>query len=441
MSDPVIQVEQLAKRYRLGATQAVGRTFGEMLYGRAARLIGRSAPPAPDKDFWALRDISFQVHAGEVVGIIGRNGAGKSTLLKILSRITDPTEGRAMFRGRLASLLEVGTGFHPELTGRENIYLGGAVQGMRRHEIRAHFDDIVEFSGIEKFIDTPVKRYSSGMYVRLAFAVAAHLQADILLIDEVLAVGDVAFQKKCLGKMQEVATDGRTVLFVSHSLKSVSALCSRGLVLDEGRTQYLGPTDEAIDHYVRMTGGARHGGGERRFDQLTPSPAQIRRVAVLDPSGSPSGVHRTNAPITVRVEYDVRQPIDNLIVTCQVRSANDDVILLTTAADSHARRHPGGPMAYPAQPGRYVASVTFPAEMWNAGEFELLLGLQRLGIGAADNVRDLRFVVTDPGTFVSTVSGRGRRGYLAMPLPWDWQRVDPLPADHGVTAASQRLAQ
>ena len=213
----------------------------------------------PREDFWALKDVCFEIKQGEVVGVIGRNGAGKSTLLKILSRITEPTKGRIEIDGRAASLLEVGTGFHPELTGRENIYLNGAILGMKRVEIKRKFEEIVSFAEIEKFLDTPVKRYSSGMYVRLAFAVAAHLEPEILIVDEVLAVGDVEFQRKCLGKMQDVSTkEGRTVLFVSHNMASLFALCNRGIVLDKGRKQSEGSIGEAIDHY-HSRGATEHG--------------------------------------------------------------------------------------------------------------------------------------------------------------------------------------
>jgi lipopolysaccharide transport system ATP-binding protein len=210
---------------------------------------------SPEDTIWALRDVSFEVRRGEVLGIIGRNGAGKSTLLKILSRITEPTEGRAVVHGRVGSLLEVGTGFHPELTGRENVYLNGAILGMRKAEIERKFDEIVAFAEIEKFLDTPVKRYSSGMYVRLAFAVAAHLEPEILLVDEVLAVGDVAFQKKCLAKMEGVACEGRTVLFVSHNMPAVKALCSEGIWLNEGEIRMVGTAARTVERYLSVSMG------------------------------------------------------------------------------------------------------------------------------------------------------------------------------------------
>lgn len=294
-NDVVIKVESLGKRYRIGSGDAGYKTFRETLVDAAQapflklRDAGRflknsllpapcSLPPAPgsplsspDDTIWALRDVSFEVKRGEVIGIIGRNGAGKSTLLKILSKITEPTEGRVELRGRVGSLLEVGTGFHPELTGHENVYLYGAILGMDRWEITRKFDEIIAFAELEKFVDTPVKRYSSGMYMRLAFAVAAHLEPEILLVDEVLAVGDAAFQKKCLGKMGDVSKEGRTVFFVSHNMAAIESLCQRGIVLNQGNVHYIGAQTEAITHYLTAFAATpeslrdrkdRHGTGE-----------------------------------------------------------------------------------------------------------------------------------------------------------------------------------
>jgi lipopolysaccharide transport system ATP-binding protein len=250
---PAISVRHLSKRYQLGELARLDGSFREMLVNlvraplrNARRLSGQ----LQDKSFWALRDLSFAVEPGEVVGVIGRNGAGKSTLLKILSRITEPTEGRVELRGRVASLLEVGTGFHPELTGRDNIFLNGAILGMKRAEIQRKFDAIVEFAEVATFLDTAVKHYSSGMYLRLAFSVAAHLDGETLLVDEVLAVGDVAFQKKCLGKMQDVSRGGRTVLFISHNMAALSSLCTRAIVLDHGQTVFDGPTRDGVRYYL-----------------------------------------------------------------------------------------------------------------------------------------------------------------------------------------------
>ena len=248
-----INVEQLSKRYFIGRNRRGGETFREALITALSapfRYFAQGSAAVGEEEFWALKDVSFEIRKGEVVGIIGRNGAGKSTLLKILSRITEPTKGSIEIRGRLASLLEVGTGFHGELTGRENIYLNGAILGMTRSEIDRKFDEIVSFAEIEKFLETPVKHYSSGMYVRLAFAVAAHLEPDILLVDEVLAVGDVQFQNKCLGKIEDVAGQGRTVLFVSHNLAAVQRLCSRAILLERQQIKYIGNVETAISKYL-----------------------------------------------------------------------------------------------------------------------------------------------------------------------------------------------
>jgi lipopolysaccharide transport system ATP-binding protein len=281
MSHPTIEVENLSKRYRLGQFNArTMREEVEQFFARFRNKRGGANPSRTSSEFWALKDASFSVQPGEVVGIIGRNGAGKSTLLKILSRVTEPTSGVAYIRGRVASLLEVGTGFHPELTGRENVYLNGAILGMTRAEIRRKFDEIVDFSGVEKFIDTPVKRFSSGMYVRLAFAVAAHLESEILLVDEVLAVGDSGFQKKCLGKMNQVASSGRTVLFVSHNMTTIQALCGRAILVGNGQVDLVGPTGDVIDLYLSsnverpaaqsdLCGLSRRGEGNVRFKSIT----------------------------------------------------------------------------------------------------------------------------------------------------------------------------
>ena len=273
MTDIAVRVESLSKQYRIGGPQARYNTIREALMNMAAapaRRLRRLGQPSPENEtIWALKDVTFDVKKGEVVGIIGRNGAGKTTLLKILSRITEPTEGYAEIKGRVGSLLEVGTGFHPELTGRENIYLNGAILGMKRAEIDERFDEIVAFSEIEKFLDTPVKRYSSGMYVRLAFAVAAHLEPEILLVDEVLAVGDVAFQKKCLGKMGDVATEGRTVLFVSHNMAAVSQLCPRAILIEGGRVRHVGSVGRVVRRYLVSEGG--------RFDSIDLTAYSLRR--------------------------------------------------------------------------------------------------------------------------------------------------------------------
>jgi lipopolysaccharide transport system ATP-binding protein len=304
-SDIAIRAENIGKRFRIGATQGIGRyrSLREDIAGLAT-VRQRKAERAK-RDFWALKDVSFEIKSGETVGIIGRNGAGKSTMLKILARITPPTTGRGETVGRVGSLLEVGTGFHPELTGRENIQLSAAIMGMRKSEVLTRFDDIVEFAGLAKFLDTPVKRYSSGMYMRLAFSVAAHLEPEILLIDEVLAVGDAAFQKKCLGRMEELSGAGRTVLFVSHSMPSVLRLCPRVILLDGGHLTADGDASHVVEEYMGHGGG----GAERVWPvDLAPGDDRVKllSVRVVDRRGELAPEIDIRHPVIVEVEYENR---------------------------------------------------------------------------------------------------------------------------------------
>ncbi len=334
---PAVRVHGLSKEYRLGARGDLHPTLRDVIARAAAapwraarRLAGRGAADADEQasrheHFWALRDVSFDVEPGEAIGIIGRNGAGKSTLLKILSRVVEPTDGYCRIRGRLGSLLEVGTGFHPELTGRENVYLNGAILGMSRAEIRRKFDEIVAFAEIEKFLDTPVKRYSSGMYVRLAFAVAAHLEPEILVVDEVLAVGDANFQRKCLGKMRDVTGHGRTILFVSHDMNAVRRLCPRTVLLEAGRVTAVGPTDDVVPRYLGTEAALLRSGVPR---DLTAAPrvcgsgdARFTSVAVWgEGAAAPSAV--TGGPLRFEVEIraEARLTVDSLGVMLTDRS-------------------------------------------------------------------------------------------------------------------------
>ena len=306
MSDLAIQAQGLGKRYRLGAAERY-RTFRETLVGAVKAPFTRSAKAR--EPFWALRDVSFDVKRGEVVGVIGRNGAGKSTLLKILSRITEPSAGYADVYGRVGSLLEVGTGFHNELSGRDNIYLNGSILGMPRAEIRRKFDEIVAFSECERFLDTPVKRYSSGMYMRLAFAVAAHLEPEILVVDEVLAVGDAAFQKKCLGKMNDVASHGRTVLFVSHNMAAVQGLCKRAIRLDGGRVVGDGPAAEIVGDYLRAASTAS--GATALRDRTDRAGDGSIRLCALDvaPADAADPAIRTGGRLRVTIAYESDKPL------------------------------------------------------------------------------------------------------------------------------------
>jgi lipopolysaccharide transport system ATP-binding protein len=295
------------------------------------------------EDFWALRDLDFRVEAGEVVGIIGRNGAGKSTLLKILSRITKPTTGRAEIHGRIGSLLEVGTGFHPELTGRENIYLNGAILGMSRREIERKFDEIVAFAAIESFLDTPVKRYSSGMYVRLAFAVAAHLEPEIMLVDEVLAVGDIQFQRKCLDKMDDVARCGRTVLLVSHNMAAIEALCSRVLLIEGGQIVHDGEASEAIRVYIDLSRQLALVPIAERRDRIGEGSARIIHIEVQDLDGSPCLAHPMGEGIRVVLRIRVEQPLPAACVGLLFETHNGQRVFAvrSSLADSHHFLRPG----------------------------------------------------------------------------------------------------
>lgn len=316
---PIVEFHNVSKKYRLGGAMRRNENLREILVrSLKAPLRGFATKEEPRREehFWALRDITFEMRPGEVLGIIGRNGAGKSTLLKIMSRITDPTEGHIKLRGRLATLLEVGTGFHPELTGRENIFLNGAILGMRKAEIVSKFDEIVTFSEIERFLDTPVKHYSSGMYVRLAFAVAAHLNPEILVVDEVLAVGDMAFQKKCLGKMSEVSRGGRTVLFVSHNMAAVQNLCSRGIVLSRGKLTFDGTANDAIDFYLHsVSGEGSHGHVIDLTDARRTIPRPSRPLQKLefftDGDRPVKGSLQMGASLKIRVHFTLSEPVDH----------------------------------------------------------------------------------------------------------------------------------
>jgi len=309
MSDLAIRIEGLSKQYRIGLAKQRYDTLGEQLVGGLKSLIqrnGNSRRSGGIDTIWAVKDVSFDVHKGDVVGIIGRNGAGKSTLLKILSRITEPTEGWADIHGRVGSLLEVGTGFNGELTGRENIYLNGAILGMKRAEIDRKFDEIVAFSEIEKFIDTPVKRYSSGMYVRLAFAVAAHLEPEILIVDEVLAVGDVGFQKKCLGKIGDAAKEGRTVLFVSHNLRTVMTLCTRGVLMEGGRVESIGAVDDVLRVYLAGIEGQQQTNLAKRVDRKGDGRIRFTDCWMENRAGERVSAVRSGDAVTFYFEYACR---------------------------------------------------------------------------------------------------------------------------------------
>jgi lipopolysaccharide transport system ATP-binding protein len=370
---PVIHVENLGKRYRIGMARLQYQTLSEKITDALSaplRAIRRVQVPKTDgaDTIWALRDVSFEVEQGQVLGIIGRNGAGKSTLLKVLSRITEPTTGSVMIRGRVGSLLEVGTGFHPELTGRENIFLNGAILGMKRIEIERKFDEIVDFSEVEQFIDTPVKRYSSGMYLRLAFAVAAHLEPEILVVDEVLAVGDAEFQKKCLGKMGDVARQGRTVLFVSHNMSAVLRLTQESIVLEKGRLTLRAPSPQAVDHYL----SAGHSQAGERFwdaDEIPPDAAPFRPISLRlsDRRGRTVDSVRSTEPFIIEMEYSLSAPLTGLRIGLYLNTARGEAVFTTFDTDEphmfekHTSR----------TTGHYVSRCEVPGDTLNAGRYSL----------------------------------------------------------------------
>ncbi len=413
---PVVEVQNLSKLYRLGSIGA--SSIRETIEGLFRRRNGAPPPkktgappihpnrvgPEPNS-FWALRDVSFTVRPGEVVGILGRNGAGKSTLLKILSRITEPTSGRAILRGRVASLLEVGTGFHPELTGRENIFLNGAILGMRRVEIAAKFDEIVEFAEVGAFIDTPVKRYSSGMFVRLAFAVAAHLEPEILLVDEVLAVGDAAFQKKCLGKMGEVASrHGRTVFFVSHNMGAVRSLCERALLIDAGRLTLAGKPADVISQYLsssvqrdgELDGEIHWNGG---LDTPRADEVALRSIRLLGERGVPQSSFEAGKPFTIEVAYEIFQRLRGARFTVSLLTQEGEIAFCAT--DHLFQRET-------LLPGAYRSSCHIPGGLLNRRNY--LVSVQC-------DIPGERYIIPPAEHLAFTISGAGNQS-STFPEPW-----------------------
>jgi lipopolysaccharide transport system ATP-binding protein len=428
--DAIIRARHVSKQYRLGARSPRYGTFREAFLEAARtplrRLRGNGGPPAPT--LWALKDVSFETPPGQVVGIIGRNGAGKSTLLKVLSRITRPTVGRVELYGRVGSLLEVGTGFHPELTGRENTYLSGAILGMDRAEITRKFDEIVAFAEVEKFIDTPVKHFSSGMYLRLAFAVAAHLEPDILIVDEVLAVGDLAFQRKCLNKMQDVQGHGRTVLFVSHSMPAISRLCQRVLLLSEGTIVRDGPVAEVVSFYVGSGLGTT---AERRWEGSERAPgngvARLRSVRVCTEEGLTTDAIDIRRPVGVELVYDVLEPGAVLMPNCHVH--NEDGVCAFIAHDLDPEWR-----FTPRPVGRYTSTLWIPGNFLAEGSMFVTAA------ATTYNPMGVHFLERDVVVFrvVDTTDGDSARGDFAghMPgvvrpvLPWTTQLEPALePAD------------
>ena len=364
---PIVKVENLSKVYQIGTRTAGYATLRESLTNVVRAPFSMLRSNEKLEDIWALRDVSFTVAAGEVLGVIGQNGAGKSTLLKILSRITEPTTGRAELYGRAGSLLEVGTGFHPELTGRENIFLNGAILGMTRPEIQRKFDEIVAFAELERFLDTPVKRYSSGMYMRLAFSVAAHLDPEILVVDEVLAVGDAAFQKKCLGRMRDISSEGRTVLFVSHNMAAIRSLCSRGILLAKGEKMFEGSAGDCVDRYLAdVTQNATNEVDltSVRRPKVADVTLKINKVRLASPDGRP--LVRSGDPIDIEMFFSVAEPLDEVVLGVNVSSGDNVSILECRNSHSYGAIDELLPGEYSIQcriaqnilsPGLYVLNV------------------------------------------------------------------------------------
>ncbi len=440
MSSPIIEVANLSKKYRLG--DLGHRTFREQL-DRWWNGLFRKQEPAhngtrgrngtgngSNAEFWALRDITFTVQPGEVVGIIGRNGAGKSTLLKILSRITEPTSGDAILHGRVASLLEVGTGFHPELTGRENIYLNGAILGMKKADITRLFDEIVAFAEIEEFIDTPVKRYSSGMYVRLAFAVAAHLEPEILILDEVLAVGDVSFQKKCLGKMEDVSRrQGRTVLFVSHNLQAVRQLCNRALFLRQGELVYSGDCHTAIRHYMGPDDDSKDAVIDlSKFSRPADSfRAQLLRAEFTDGEGRAVPQMARTSDLIVKVWFRIDRPLVELEVAMAVVHVEGQRVFSEIYSDQFGNLE--------LQPGEYSVQFSLPLHYLKIESYFLALGLYESGT-YCDSIEGLPLPeLVDPRSDHLIESRR----WGVVRIPVTWSPVEPVVPEGAETSPTRIL--
>jgi lipopolysaccharide transport system ATP-binding protein len=417
-----IEAQELSKRYRIGQMQAAYGTLRDSVARVAARVAGRMEPHE-QQEIWALRDVSFSVREGEVLGVIGRNGAGKSTLLKILTRITAPTSGSAIIRGRVGSLLEVGTGFSGELTGRENVFLNGSILGMKRREIQRKLSDITEFSGIEKFIDTPVKRYSSGMYVRLAFSVAAHLEPEILLVDEVLAVGDAEFQQRCLGRMEDFSGTGRTVLFVSHNMQTINQLCNRAIWLDGGTIVDEGEPSEVVTHYLHSSHSSS---SQISWDDDESAPgdelARLLSVRTVDADGHTVDTTDARDAVGIEIRYRILRSGPAVFAKIRVRDRRSDIAFNALDVASHTQDS--------STPGTYVATAWIPPNLLNEGTTTVDVAVCTLHAPKlhprAQQYEAVAFTVFDPG---DGDSARGlftgqMSGVVRPLLDWSVERAD-----------------
>jgi lipopolysaccharide transport system ATP-binding protein len=422
MTDIAIRVDNVSKRYRIGQREPY-KTLRDTLINVLRSPFQRQ--PSKSQFIWALKDVSFEVKRGEVIGIIGRNGAGKTTLLKVLSRITEPTGGYGEIHGRVGSLLEVGTGFHPELTGRENIYLSGTILGMRKAEIDKKFDVIVDFAGIEKFIDTPVKRYSGGMYVRLAFSVAAHLDPEILLIDEVLAVGDVAFQKKCLGKMRNVTGEGRTVLFVSHNMAAIRNLCERTILIENGGLLLDAGTERAIAKYLdrNLSQGAVISGEQLQervegvINKDNPT-IRFKEIALIDRDGMHRNAFGSDEEIRVSITYECLTTVSDLRLMVNIVDEENATILLTQNVDDENCMQ-----FYRQNPGTYESYCVFPKDLFGEKRFYVTV---HLSYGTIEHLvvnKILSFDVTFNG-YNNVQWGAGKNTFIRPRLSWKTQLIN-----------------
>jgi len=430
MEKTIISVKNLGKRYLLGQGGGEGyRVLRDVMANAVKDLFKKNNENVDQQEFWALKDITFDVRVGEKIGIIGWNGAGKSTLLKILSEITEPTEGEVRINGRVASLLEVGTGFHPELTGRENIFMNGAILGMRHAEIKKKFDEIVAFAEVEKFLDTPVKRYSSGMYVRLAFAVAAHLEPEILLVDEVLAVGDIQFQKKCLGKMEEISSGGRTVLFVSHNMSSVRNLCQRTILLTNGKIEKEGPSVDIINYYISKSHINESGSVKWDISDTVPgnNDLKVHSVSVVSSQGDITSEFTTDQDVTIEIKFWNFKEGEKYIVNINLKSSDDLWVFTSVNAPS---ANIGKDIWYekPYCVGLYKTECRIPANLLNNGKYYVYIAIayQKINEAIVQLEDVISFSVYDIGEMSKEYNGPWL-GPIRPKLYWNTELIDRYP--------------